>query len=71
MELKRRIIEFSENIEFIKQTNKNQFTDSDIKITENGKRIVISIKDIEKSNDSARALINMLEYIKTMILAIA
>lgn len=69
--LKERIIDFSENIDFIKKSNKVQFSDDDIKITENGKRIIISLKDIEKSNESARALINLLEYIKTMILALA
>lgn len=69
--LKERIVDFSHNLEFIKESNKNQFIDGDIKITENSKRLVISIKDIEKSKENAKALIDMLEYIKTMILALA
>jgi len=71
LKLKERITDFSDNIEFNKRTNKNQFSDNDIKITDKGKRIVISIKDIDKSNENARTLINMLEYIKTLILALA
>jgi hypothetical protein len=69
--LKERIIDFSHNLEFIKESNKNQFLDGDIKITENSKRLVISIKEIEKSKENAKLLIDMLEYIKTMILALA
>ena len=63
--------DFSKNLEFIKESNKNQFSDGDIKITENSKRLVISIKEIEKSKENAKLLIDMLEYIKTMILALA
>lgn len=69
--LKERIIDFSHTLEFIKESNKNQFIDGDIKITENSKRLVISIKDVEKSKENAKLLIDMLEYIKTMILALA
>ncbi|HUX95066.1 MAG TPA: hypothetical protein VMV47_04975 [Bacteroidales bacterium] len=66
-----RIIEFSTNFAFTKDSNKSKFAVEDIKITENSKRLVISIKDVEKSQENAKLLIDMLEYIKTMILALA
>jgi len=69
--LKERIIDFSLNFEFVKNTNKNKYSDEDIKINKDGTRLVISIKDIEKSNENAKLLIDLLEYIKTMILALA
>lgn len=69
--LKERIIEFSENFDFTKDSKKSKFSSADVKIIEDSKRLVISIKDIEKSKESAKLLIDMLEYIKTMILALA
>ena len=39
----------SEKFEFEKQTGKKIFSNEDIKITEQGKRLIISIKEIEKS----------------------
>lgn len=69
--LKERIIDFSKNLEFIKNSKRTQFIKDDIQITENGKRLVISINDIDKSDENAKLLVDMFEYIKTMILALA
>ena len=66
-----RIIEFSKNFEFLKLSKKIQFSEEDIKISDEGKRLSISLKDIDKSNENAKILIDMLEYIKTMIIALA
>lgn len=68
---KKRIIEFSNKFEFEKKSQKTKFSEEDIKISEQGKRIIISIKDIEKSEENAKILIDLLEYIKTLILALA
>lgn len=69
--LKERIIDFSKNIEFTKKSAKAQFSEEDVKIVEDNKRLVISIKDLDKTIENTQALINLLEYIKTMILALA
>jgi hypothetical protein len=69
--IKNRIIDFSKNIEFEKISGKVKFSNEDVRIGEQGKRLFISIKDIEKSDENAKMLVDMLEYIKTLILAIA
>lgn len=42
-----------------------------IKITDNGKRIHISIKKIANTKENAKIAIDMIEYIKTLIIALA
>ncbi len=69
--LKRRIIEFSSKLEFEKYANKNKYNDEDITVSKDGSRILISIINIDKTDENARLLIDLLEYIKTMILALA
>ena len=42
-----------------------------IEITDNGKRLHISIKKIANTKDNAKIAIDMMEYIKTLIIALA
>ncbi len=42
-----------------------------IEITDNGKRLHISIKEIANTKDNAKIAIDMIEYIKTLIIALA
>jgi len=42
-----------------------------IEITDNGKRLHISIKTIANTKDNAKIAIDMMEYIKTLIIALA
>lgn len=69
--LKERIIDFSEGFEFTKKSQKNRFEDIDIKVFQDNTRLLISIKDVDKTEENAQKLIDMLEYVKTMILALA
>ena len=42
-----------------------------IKITDNGKRIHISLKKIANTKENAKTAIDMIEYVKTLIIALA
>jgi len=70
LKIKERIIDFSKVFTF-ENSIKVKFLEEDVKLIEAYKRIVISIKDVEKTPDNAKRLIDLIEYIKTIILALA
>ena len=67
-QFKDRIIEhFEVKFEYINKSN----IGIPIKITDNGKRLHISIKKIANTKENAKIAIDMIEYIKTLIIALA
>jgi len=58
---------FEDKFEYIKK----YATKIPIEITDNGKRLHISIKEIANTKDNAKIAIDMIEYIKTLIIALA
>ncbi|MDD5659930.1 MAG: hypothetical protein PHR39_08005 [Actinomycetota bacterium] len=65
---KKRIIEhFEDKFDYINNNEKGL----PIEITDKGKRLHISIKKIANTKDNAKTAIDMLEYIKTLIIALA
>jgi len=67
-EFKNRIIEhFEGKFEYINKSD----TGIPIEITDKGKRLHISIKKIANTKDNAKIAIDMIEYVKTLIIALA
>lgn len=67
-EFKNRITEhFEDKFEYIDKSN----IGIPIKISDNGKRLNISIKKIANTKENAKIAIDMIEYIKTLIIALA
>jgi len=58
---------FTDKFEYINKSD----TQIPIEITDNGKRLHISIKEIANTKDNAKIAIDMIEYIKTLIIALA
>lgn len=67
-EFKKRIIEhFEGKFEYINKSDAG----IPIEITDNGKRLHVSIKKIANTKDNAKIAIDMIEYVKTLIIALA
>ena len=67
-QFKERIIEhFQKRFEYVNKSDSG----IPIRITDNGKRIHISIKKIANTKENAKIAIDMIEYIKTLIIALA
>ena len=67
-EFKNRIIEhFEGKFEYINKSDSG----IPIEITDNGKRLHISIMKIANTKDNAKIAIDMIEYVKTLIIALA
>ena len=65
---KERIIEhFEDRFDYIDKTD----VGIPIEITDNGKRLHISIKKIANTKENAKIAVDMIEYIKTLIIALA
>ncbi len=68
VKFKERITEHFENrFDYIDRTD----VGIPIKITDNGKRLHISLKKIANTKENAKIAIDMIEYIKTLIIALA
>jgi hypothetical protein len=67
-EFKKRITEhFEGKFEYINKSD----IEIPIEITDKGKRLHISIKKIANTKDNAKIAIDMIEYVKTLIIALA
>jgi hypothetical protein len=59
------------SVEFSKRVLEEFGNEFNIDVTPESDRFIISLKNIEKYEDTARKLVNLVEFVKTMVLALA